>query len=328
MPSDERLERARAAIARPLAVYRSAVVSSLERVRGVLAAATSAPRAELELGAFARGKIDAERFATLARGTVLDAAARARITHAAYVLEELAALRDDAFAVDLRAGGPIDLVVSSTLATLGRAFGASIAADLVRTDRYRPSDHDLLTLAWGFEHWTREDRRRAPPLVVAVDAEDFRPEKLAHLLDGGFHIVLVVRGACEPAALVRLITPNTFVLQTSDATGLDRFGAYNGPAIAALVPDTAATFIHDPERGSALWQRLTIWKRPATEPRKSIAGISPVQQREELLQLIALAEQPSLSAMPVDALAPAGAGDPSDRLASWLLTQSGLEEAI
>ena len=93
MPSDERLDRARVAIARPLAVYRSAVVGSLERVRGVLASATSAPRAELELGAFARGRIDAERFATLARGTVLDAAARARITHAAYVLEELV-LRD------------------------------------------------------------------------------------------------------------------------------------------------------------------------------------------------------------------------------------------
>ena len=328
MPSDERLDRARVAIARPLAVYRSAVVGSLERVRGVLASATSAPRAELELGVFARGRIDAERFATLARGTVLDAAARARITHAAYVLEELAAFRDDAFVVDLRAGGPLDLVVSSTLATLGRAFGASVAADLVRTDRYRPSEHDLLTLAWGFEHWTREDRRHAPPLVVVVDGEDYRPEKLAHLLDGAMHILLIIRGACPPASLVRLITPGTLVLQTSDAKGLDRFSAYTGPAIAALVPETAATFIHDPERGSALWQRLTIWNRPATEPRKSVDGISPNQQRDELLQLIALAEQPSLPAVPVDSLAPAGAGDPSERLASWLLTQSGLEGAV
>jgi hypothetical protein len=326
MQSDERLSRARAAIARSLAAFRSAVVSSLERVRTVLTSVTTAPRAELELGPFARGRVDAERFATLARGTVLDAAARARVNHAAGVLEELATLNDDAFVVDLRSGGPLDLVVSSTLATLGRAFGAAATADLVRTHRYRATDHDLLTIAWGFEHWSRDDRRHAPPLVVAVDAEDLRPEKLAHLMDGAFHVVLVVRGACTPAPLVRLITPGTLVLQTADATGLDRFAAYDGPAIAALVLDGAACFIHDPERGPALWQRLTIWNRPATESRKSIAGISPRQQREELLQLNALAEQPVLSTTPIDALAPNGAGDPAERLTSWLLAQSGLED--
>lgn len=328
MPSDDRLALARAAIAKPLAVYRSHVVSSLERVRGVLSAAGGPSRLEVELGTFARGRIDAELFSALIRGTSLDAGARARITQAVRVLEELAALHDEAFAIDLRSGGPLDLVVSSTLATLGRAFGAMISADLIRTDRFRPADHDLLMLAWGFEHWSRDDRRHAPPLVVTLDAEDLRPEKLAHLIDGGIHIVLVVRGTCAPGPLVRLITPGTLVLQTSDKTGLDRFAAYDGPAVAALVSDDATTFIHDPDRGSAPWQRITIWHRPATEPRKSIGGISPRQQREELAQLEALAERPSLSSTPVDALAPAGAGDPTERLASWLLTQSGLEDAI
>jgi len=328
MPSDDRLALARAAIAKPLAVYRSAVVSSLERVRGVLSSAGGPSRLELELGAFARGRIDVDRFSALIRGSNLDAGARARITHAAAVLEELAALRDDGFLVDLRSGGSLDLVVSSTLATLGRAFGAAVAADLVRTARYRPSDHDLLTLAWGFEHWTREERRHAPPLIVTLDAEDVRPETLAHLIDGSIHIVLVVRGSCAPAPLVRLITPGTLVLQTRDATGLDRFGAYDGPAIAALVSDDAATFIHDPERGASPWQRITIWNHPTTEHRKSIGGISPRQQREELAQLDAIAERPTLSSTPVDALAPAGAGDPTERLASWLLAQSGLEDAI
>jgi hypothetical protein len=328
MPSDDRLALARAAIAKPLASYRSHVVTALERVRGVLATAGGPSRLEIELGTFARGRIDAERFSALIRGTSLDAGARARITQAVRVLEELAALPDDAFAIDLRSGGPLDLVVSSTLATLGRAFGATMSADLIRTERFRPSDHDLLMLAWGFEHWGRDDRRHAPALVVSLDAEDLRPEKLAHLIDGGIHVVLVVRGTCAPASLVRLITPGTLVLQTRDKAGLDRFAAYDGPAIAALVSDDAATFIHDPERGSALWQRITIWSRPATEPRKSIGGISPRQQREELAQLEALAERPSLSSTPVDALAPAGAGDPTERLASWLLTQSGLEDAI
>lgn len=328
MPSDDRLALARAAIAKPLAVYRSAVVSSLERVRGVLASAGGPSRLELELGAFARGRIDADRLSAVIRGSTLDAGARARITHAAAVLEELAAMHDDAFSIDLRSGGSLDLVVSSTLATLGRAFGAAVAADLVRTGRYRPNEHDLLTLAWGFEHWTRDERRHAPPLVVTLDAEDLRPETLSHLIDGGIHIVLVVRGTCAPAPLVRLITPNTFVLQTRDATGLDRFGAFTGPAIAALVSDTATTFVHDPDRGAVPWQRITIWNRPATEPRKSIAGISPRQQREELAQLDAIAERPSLSSAPVGALAPAGAGDPTERLASWLLSQSGLEDAV
>jgi hypothetical protein len=327
MPSDDRLALARAAIAKPLAAYRSTVVGSLERVRGVLGSAGGPSRLELELGAFARGRIDVDRFSALIRGSALDVGARVRITQAAAVLEELAALRDDAFAVDLRSGGPLDLVVSSTLATLGRAFGAAVAADLVRTGRYRPSEHDVLTIAWGMEHWSRDERRHAPPLIVTLDAEDLRPDKLAHVMDGAMHVILVVRGSCAPAALVRLITPGTLVLQTRDATGLDRFGAYDGPAIAALVSDDAATFIHDPERAAALWQRITIWNRPSTELRKSIAGISPRQQREELAQLIALAERPALSSTPVDALAPAGAGDPTERLASWLLEQSGFADA-
>jgi len=328
MPSDDRLTLARAAIAKPLAAYRSSLVSAVERVHGILASAGGPSRLELELGAFARGRIDVDRFAAIIRGSALDAGARARITHAAAVLEELAALTDDAFVVDLRSGGPLDLVVASTLATLGRAFGASVAADLVRTGRYRPNEHDLLTLAWGFEHWTRDERRHAPPLVVTLDAEDLRPEKLAHLIDGNVHVLLVTRGTCAPAPLVRLITPGTLVLQTRDATGLDRFGAYEGPAVAALVSENAATFIHDPEHGASTWQRLTIWNRPATEPRKSIAGISPRQQREELAQLYAIAERPALSSTPLDALAPAGVGDPTERLASWLLTQSGFENGI
>jgi hypothetical protein len=328
MPSDDRLALARSAIEKPLATYRSAVVSSLERVRGVLAAAGGPSRLEVELGAFARGRIDADKFAAIIRGSALDAGARARITHAAYVLEELTALRDDAFVIDLRSGGPLHLVVASTLATLGRAFGASVAADLVRTDRFHPSEHDLLTIAWGFEHWSRDERRHAPPLVVSLDAEDLRAETLAHLMDGSMHIVLVVRGTSTPAPLVRLITPGTLVLQTRDATGLDRFNSFAGPAIAAIVPDDAATFIHDPERGAAPWQRITIWHRPTIEPRKSVDGISPRQQREELLQLIAIAERPTLSSTPIDALAPVGAGDPTERLASWLLAQSGLEDAV
>lgn len=324
MPSDDRVVRAREAIARPLAVYRSAVLGALDRVRRLLASNDGTSRVTNELGMFARQRIDIERFAALSHGTVLDAAARTGISLAAGVLEEISSLPDDAFVIDLRYGGPLDLVVSSALADFGRAFGAARAAELFRTGRYRPADHDVLTLAWVFRHWSQQERRQSPPLVVTLDGGDLHPAKLASFLDGSSHIILVVQGECAPASLVRLITPGTLVLQTSDDTGLDRFAAFSGPAIAALVPENAAHFIHDPDRGRAAWQRVRVWGRPTTDPRKSLAGISIHQQREELRQLDVLAERPSLPTTTVDALAPAGDGDPGERLATWLLDHSGL----
>jgi hypothetical protein len=59
-------------------------------------------------------------------------------------------------------------------------------------------------------------------------------------------------------------------------------------------------------------------------PRIAIGGLSARQQSEELRQLDALAERPSLESAPVESLVPAGSGDPTDRLASWLLDASGL----
>ncbi len=325
MPSDERVQRALASIKTPLAVFRSAAVRSLARVEGVMSSASTSERAALELGAFASGRIDGVRFATLSRGVAFDAAARARLAKAADVLREITATPDESFVTELRSGEALDRVVQSTLSSFGRAFGAVTAADLVRTERYRAAQHDSLAEAWGFDRWTTEERRQAPPIVVTLDGADLHAGTLAHLLDGDMHIVLVVRGACPPASLVRLITPNTLVLQTNDATGLDRFAAYSGPAIAALVSDDAACFLHDPERGRAPWQRLNVWHRPAADPRRSIAGCSPAQLRDELRQLEALAERPSINSTPVDGFVPAGSGDPADRLASWLLAQSGID---
>jgi hypothetical protein len=147
---------------------------------------------------------------------------------------------------------------------------------------------------------------------------------LADFLDGSMKIALIVEGPCAPAPLVRLITPGTLVLQTSDAAGVDLFEKCDGPAVMALVPETAATFVHDPAAGRSAWQRTRVWKRPSSLPRKSLGGISARQQLEELAQLDALVERPSLEGAPVDSLVPSGAGDPTDRLASWLLDASGL----
>jgi hypothetical protein len=326
MQSDPRIPIALRSVAGFTSAYRSGVISSLERVRAMLTADGGAARARRELGAFAAARIDADRFAELSRGSALDAPSRARIARCADVLREFANVPDEGFTVDVPAWRRPYPVVSSVLARFGRAFGAAIAADLARSGAYDPQQHDCLTEEWGYDRWTKAERRVAPPIVLSVLGSDLRVAEFAELLDGTQHIVFVVRGPCAPAPLVRLFTPDTLVLQTTDVTGLDRFSAYNGPAIAALMPDESASFLHDPERGAASWQRLQIWRRPAAEPRRSVGGLSPRQQREELLQLEALSTQPALPTAPIDALVPHGAGNASDRLADWLLAQSGLSE--
>ena len=326
VPRNERVSVALAALAGSIAAFRSATVASLERVRAMLTIGGGATRARQELGAFAASHIDADRFAELSRGSALDGPARARIARCVDVLREIADLSDDAFVVAVSSEQRPADVANAALARLGRGYHAAIVADLVRLGADDAHYRDGLDEPWGLDRWTKANRRTAPPLLLTVAGPDLRVAALADLLDGGQRIVLVVHGACAPAPLARLITPGTLVLQTTDATGLDRFASFAGPSIAALVPDGAATFLHDPERGAASWQRLQIWDRPAAEPRRTIGGMSPWQQREDLRQLDALATQPTLPAGPIDDLLPRGQGSATDRLADWLLAQSGLAE--
>ena len=321
---DDRVALALRSVADATAAYRSSVIATLERVRAMLADGGGATRARQELGPFGATRIDADRFAQLARGSALDAVARARLTRCVDVLRELADVPDSAFAVDVAQGVRPFAAATSALAHFGRAFGAAIAADLIRMGVFEAKQHDVLTDAWSFDRWTKAERRLAPPIVLTVDGSNLCVSELAELLDGMQRIVLVVRGKSAPAPLARLITPHTFVLQTSDTTGLDRLNTYAGPAIAAFVSEESATFIHDPDRGMAAWQRLEIWRRPTAEPRRTIGVLSPRQQREELLQLEALAVQPTLPTAAIDTLVPRGDGNATDRLADWLLAQSGL----
>jgi hypothetical protein len=325
MPSDERVQLALRALAGRRDVYRAAVTSALARARGMLAVGGGVERARQELGALGATRIDPARFADLSHAVALDAMARTRIERAEEILRNSADAADAEFVVHVVEGSTPHAAIASALNRWGRAFGSSIAVDLVRLGQYVPALHDLLTKVWRFERWSRAHRLAAPPIVAVVPGSHFRVADLSEFLDGALHIALVVEGDCPPAALARHITPGTLVLQTSDEKGLDRFAAYGGPAIAALVPDTAACFLHDPEAGAAPWQRLSIWGRPANRPRV-LGEFSAAQQREELLQLEAIAAQPSLPNTAIEALAPAGAGDPADRLASWLLAQSGAGE--
>ncbi len=327
MPSDLRVQRALAAIAPQIAAYRSLIVSALERARGVLAPSGGADQARLELGVLG-ARIDAARFASVVRGNAgLDGTARARIARAADVLERLASVSDDAFVIDVSAGASLAVAVREALGHFGRAFGLTATIDLARTGRYLPELHDRAADTWPFELWTQRERRVAPPLVVTLDGADLTVGDLANVLDGSSHLVLVVNGDAAPARLVRLITRSTFVLQTTTDKLLSRFTSYTGPAVAALFEGDAACFVHDPDGGKALWQRLSIASRPASAPRKRIGAQSTAQQLDELQQLDALAERPMLASTPIDQLVPGGQGDPADRLAAWLLAETDASAA-
>jgi hypothetical protein len=324
MPSDPRVQPALAALERPIAAYRSVLASARERARTVLSTNGSADRARLELGAFGGSRIDAARFAELRHGVTLEPSSRSRLLRAGEVLQELADAGDDMFVVDVPPGDSLRVVVAHAFGSLGRAFGAADVVELVRSGLYEPERHEWILDAYPFERWSRAEREHAPPLIVTVDGADLRAGALAELLDVGMRLVLIVRGRSTPAPLVRLVTPGTLVIQTREIEAVRRVAAAIGPAIAALFETEAALFTHDPLGGGALWQRLTIVYRPSVSPTKSIGGVSPRQQREELAQLDALAARPAIPSGPVGAVVPAGDGDPADRLADWLLAESGL----
>lgn len=332
MPSDERVESALRALRAPIDAFRAAAAVAAERVRGYAASASEegsarTERTRAELGAFAGGRIDAAQFAAFFSGArVVDRATRSRLERAEQVLREIAALPDASFVVDVPTGADLGAVVRAAYARLGRAFGAALVAELARSGALDAASHDALLESLPPERWNRGERRLAPPLVVSVDGADVRASALADLIDEGTRLVLVVRGACAPAPLVALVTPGTLVLQTTDAAALERIAGSELPAVAALVPATAASFVHDPTLGTAPWQRIALGAVPAEAPRKAIGVRSVWQQSEELAQLRALASRPVLAV----GEAAHGDGPPADtaadRLAAWLLQQARLTE--
>jgi hypothetical protein len=173
---------------------------------------------------------------------------------------------------------------------------------------------------------------------VELDGADLHVGGLADFLDGGFKLVLVVRGESPPASLVRLITPGVLVVQTDQPDDLTLLKEWSGPAVAALVPETAARFIHEPVRDEKP-ARLRVERVPEDPPRVALGGLTAFQQEEELRQLASLAERGPVAAAANGTadLAAIGAGaggstgptnaDPAGALAAWLLQQAaqGLE---
>jgi hypothetical protein len=332
MPSDARLVPVLTAMARPIADFRAIIQGAIAQAVAFLAeqAAGSderARRAGVELGAFAAGRIDPARFAA-----VFPAVPPAGLTAIAALTRALATLRamadrgDSAFLVHLPAGGRLGARVGDALAQIGQALGAVLLADAVRGGRYEAARHDPLLHPAEFLSWTRAERRYAPPLIVSLDGADLHVGALSDYADGRTTIVLVVRGPAAPAPLARCITPGTLVLQTTDASGLDRVAGFDGPAVAALMPEGAAVFFHDPAAGREPWQRLTV-RTLGEVPHRGIGGMSPWQMAEDRTLLGDLARTPF--AIPVSggpATPAVGADDAVDRIAAWLLGGSGLAE--
>lgn len=331
MPSDPRTTQALAALAQPIAEFRTLVDGALAQADAFLAAHgagsdAAAAGARSELGPFADGRVDAAAFAALfPKARRVDAGAVAALCRAADVLRSVAARGDALFVADVPPGGRLSSAVDAALSAAGRAFGAVMLTELARGGRYVAAEHDRLLEPVAFHQWTKTERRFAPPLVIEVDGADVHAGALTDFADGREKLVLIVRGQSAPAPLARCITPGAFVLQTVDGSGLERAAAFDGPAIAAVMPEGAAVFMHDPLGGRESWQRLTVRQLPEA-PKRGTRGLSAFQMGEDLKLLADLARTPFAVPTRAGAGAPAvGATDAVERIASWLLNESGLE---
>lgn len=339
MPSEDRVRLALDAFAKPIGAFRATLAATADEVRNYLATRQSSwegkvARVGAQLGPLAMGRIDVERFATLVEDQPeASPAALETLGGALAALGDLAGRSERLCVVELPAGGSLYEAVARALAEIGRAFSAARLVSDVRAGRFQAGAGRTAAEALPFSRWTRAERRLAPPLVVRVQGVDLRAAGLAEFLDGRQRLALVVEGECPPAPLARLITPGIFVLQSADGSGLDRLLAWDGPGISALVPDSAARFVHDPGRDAAVWDRLTIESLPERVGRRAIGGFSAAQQMEELELLRGLSTRPAggearpAGPGPAVAAAEATPADPADKLAAWLLSRVDLSDA-
>lgn len=323
------LSRALAAMEPRLQAFRTAVaaartVVSRYQVLGRGGAALETEWALMELGPFAVGRIDVDRFARLTAGSeapgldVVSAIERAGSVLSAFA--DGAALQS----VRVDPGGDLHDVVKEALTRVGRVFGAARVIELARIGAYEEARHARLLEGMRYRTWNRAERALAPPVVVEVRGEDCFPAGLGEFLEGGACIVLVVSGPTSPAPLARLITPGTFVAQTTDPGDLVRMAASGRPGIALLLDaerDEQAIFVHDPDAGGAPWSRLEVRRLPP-DP-EGDGGPRARPWIDEVRHLRSLAERPVGSAEPVVPAEDATAA-PADKLAAWLLAQADL----
>lgn len=373
MPSDATMvtteglaQRALEALHSRIAAFRTVVAEAERTVREEVERRRSAEGSEShrvlgELGPFAVGRIDPERFSRLlgAGDTALTPEAVDVLDWADAILRGLGT-SDETYRVRVEPGGDVRDVVKQALAGLGRVYGAARAVELARSGVFEEEAHDHLLGAFPFRLWNRAERRLAPPLVVELQGTDCLPVGLGDFLDGDLVLVLVVSGPTTPAPLARLITPGTFVMQTTDPEELGRLAESDHPGIALVFDEDRpeqARFVHDPEAGDTPWERLTVGRMPSEgdvgRGRRAPAWL------EELAHLRSLARSPvgaggahgpaaageapageaPAGEVPAPGASRAGAPGlhgssengahtlPADRLAAWLLARTDTDEA-
>ncbi len=300
--------------------FHSALAHTIEEVRTFLDARPTSPENQVRdmgasLGAFAAGRVDAERFAALLTHTLdIEGGEAALIERAYEVLRELNQRFDALLELRVPPGGSLRDSVAKRLGEIGRAFGAAHLVNEIRAGRFDESQHGSFLDTYPFARWSSAERALAPALFVEVGGADCHAPALAEFLDGSMRIVLSVDGPSPVAPLARLISPRTYVVQAHDRGALGGFVAYKGAGVAALLPAGTATFQHDPAADA-----LEIGSRPEGRP-KPVGGASSRQQEEDL----ALLDVWTRSAAPAVEAASADADDVAGRLAGWLIQQAHL----
>jgi len=332
MLSDERVLAALRAVRGSIDAYRAAVGVAAERIESYLAMTADDPThaREMErLGQFASDRIDIERFAALwGERAALDEFERALLARARDLLREAQHAADARFVHDVPTGGRLNLALGNTFAELGRPFGATLVAELVRSGRYDPAEHTVLLHGLPRHRWNRAERAVAPPVILTLDGADLWAGEAAQYVDGNQKMVLIVRTPAPPAALVRLVTPDTLVVQTTSVERMASSLAHPGPGVVALMPEGAAEFAHVPDARLPLHQRITI-AAPPQGARKALPSWTAWHQDQDWQQLLAMSLAPSaaVSGMNGGGAPGGGGGDDVDRLAGWLLAQAQLTPA-
>lgn len=321
-------EDVKAVASASLGDFRSSLATTVGILRASLAQVTGDSSkqqeiAEKSLGSFAVGRINVESFEKFAvnKTTVAEGTGPV-IERALDVMVELMDTGDALNRVKLNEGQNLRCMMSRTLKNIGRAFGAAHAVELAKAGTYSENEHAGLFDAYLYKNWSPAQRALAPAIVIELANGSAQTTNLGEFVDGQQKVVLVYGEDCPPAPLARLVSPNMFVLQTTDCLGLEDFLSYQGPGVAAVVPQTSAHFAHDPRRGSTIAARLVGVEIPASPNFRVRGGLSVSQQQEDLAQLEALANAEA----PAEKEEAAAEANPVDKLAAFLLGKAHLEE--
>lgn len=177
MPSDEMARRAVEALAGPRMRFEEMLTVSIEEIRGFLGSHRTpdedrGDRVAHELGVFAEGRIDMERFAALLQDAEsLDREVRHELEVALETLTRLRQRGDDLFLARVAPGGDLRDTVARALSEVGSAFAAGRLVEAARAGGGE-EELDASQKGFPFRQWSRDERGVAPPLVVQVEGAD------------------------------------------------------------------------------------------------------------------------------------------------------------